>query len=207
MPNKKKQGRKVAASPGAEVGDDVTRIPVTPLPSDEMREGELWLKLTVKPALGPILTDDPERGIAKRIAYCRGQLDNLSFEALARYTRYFDRKGIAPTSLMRYESGEYLPGARELRILCDAFWVPAQWLLFGTVAQDADSSSAQSVELVDALRSFILRVTESGIPGDDVRQIQRYREFEQQEKRADHEKRLIARRQFWLWEARKKAKG
>lgn len=207
MPDKKKQPKKTATALSAKADDGVTRIAVTPLPAEEMKADAPWVNLTVKPTLGPILADDPERGIAKRIAYCRGQLDNLSFEALARYLRYFDRKGIAATSLMRYESGEYIPGARELRILCDAFWVPAQWLLFGTMEHSVDRFDVPAAELVDALRSFVLRVTESGVPGGEVLQLQRSKELEQQEKRADYEKRLVARRQAWLWEAKNKTKG
>lgn len=208
MPDKKKRPKKTAAALSPKADDGVTRIAVTPLPVEEMKADAPWVNLTVKPPLGPIVADDPERGIGRRIAYCRGQLDNLNFEALARYLRYFDRKGIAATSLMRYESGEYIPGARELRILCDAFWVPAQWLLFGTVEHAANGIDAQSIALADTLRSFVLRVTESGVPGDDgLRQFQRHKEFEQQEIRADYEKRLVARRQAWLWEAKNKSKG
>ncbi|MBI3916250.1 MAG: hypothetical protein HY322_04520 [Betaproteobacteria bacterium] len=182
----------------------MTRILVTPLPVDQMKDDAPWANLTVKPALGPIMSDDPERGIGKRIAYCRGQLDNLSFEALARYVRCFDRKGIATTSLMRYESGEYLPGARELRILSDTFWVPPKWLLFGTV--DHDLMVPGSTSLLDGLRQFILTVTESGIPVGDPQFVQRYQDIERDARRADQERRLIARRQQWLWEARGKTR-
>jgi transcriptional regulator with XRE-family HTH domain len=204
MPNEKMQ-RKKAILMQVAAPDGITRIEVTPLPISEMRDDAPWAKLTVKPVLGPIMAEDPERGIAKRIAYCRGQMDNLSFEALARYTRYFDEKGIAPTSLMRYESGEYLPGARELRILCDAFWVPAHWLLFGTTEQTKDGLNASAMELASALRSFIVSVTGAGLPEGALLQL-RHKEAEQQEKHANYERRVVARRQTWLWEARNKSK-
>lgn len=182
-----------------------TRILVTPLPRDQVKSDAPWAYLAVRPALGPILSDDPERGIGKRIAYCRGQLDNLSFEALARYTRCFDRKGIAATSLMRYESGEYLPGARELRILSDTFWVPATWLLFGAVDHDAIDPGTSA--LVDALRQYVLRITDMAWPPGDPHHVMRYQEFERDESRTDYELRLKARRQVWLWEARGKPKA
>ena len=85
---------------------------------------ESWRKWKVKPDLVfmPTQTDDPkadvratEAGIGKRIAYCRGQLDNLSVEAFVRYTKNFDADGISRMSIIRYEAGESLPGARELQ--------------------------------------------------------------------------------------------
>lgn len=105
----------------------------------------------------------PEAGIGERIAYCRGQLDNLSVEALARYTKNFDFSGagISRTTIVRYESGDNMPGARELRILCDTFWVPANWLLFGH--PDIVQQQSTGRELVNVLVKLIQEASGSGV--------------------------------------------
>lgn len=76
----------------------------------------------------------PEHGIGDRIKEARQRPNyDLSVEALSRLCRESDgeSQGIAPTTLLRYEQGKVLPGAREIRILCDALDVSADWLLFG----------------------------------------------------------------------------
>lgn len=103
---------------------------------------EPWRRWKVKPTIEPMPAVPAESGIGARIAYCRGQLNNLPIEALARYTKYFDADGISRQSLLRYEAGESMPGAREMRILCDALWVPAGWLLFGSVEESHDELNA-----------------------------------------------------------------
>lgn len=74
----------------------------------------------------------PESRLGDRVRYARSEL-KLNAEALSRLTKEYDLQGtgLSPTSIARYESGESLPGARELRILCEAFQVPASWLLYG----------------------------------------------------------------------------
>lgn len=108
-------------------------------------------------------SDTPESGIGQRIQFARKQL-GLSIEALARYTKYFDTKdgkGIPPTSLLRYESGKYEPGAREIRILCDAFDASPRWLIYG--ALDNAGQDATEQNLVRALESYVVeRVKERG---------------------------------------------
>lgn len=42
-----------------------------------------------------------------------------------------ERKGIARSTLTQYEHGDFLPGARELRLLCDALNVTPNVLLYG----------------------------------------------------------------------------
>ena len=76
----------------------------------------------------------PEEGIGARIKEARQRPDyDLSVEALSRLCREFDPQGqgITPTTLLRYEQGKVMPGARELRVLCDALDVSADKLLFG----------------------------------------------------------------------------
>jgi hypothetical protein len=154
-----------------------------------------WAKLTVKPDLSAMfasqITNPPEAGIGKRIAYCRGQLDNLSVEALARYTKYFDAdgNGVSRMSIVRYEDGA-VPCGREIRILCEALWVPADWLVFGRL--ETTGVSAEDVALLDALNAWKAKGTTRGelsnmTKGMDTRAKQN--EIEQ--------------RQKWLHEARK----
>lgn len=76
----------------------------------------------------------PEDGIGERIREARQRpAYDLSVEALSRLCRAYDDEGqgITPTTLLRYEQGKVKPGARELRILCDALDLSADWLLFG----------------------------------------------------------------------------
>lgn len=124
-----------------------------------------WAKWNVKPELKfmPALTEQgtrampPETAIGQRIAYCRGQLDNLSVEALARYTKYFDPEGVSRTSILRYEAGETLPGARELRILCEALWVPLDWLFYGRIG--SDNLAPAERHALDAIRDLFWSYT------------------------------------------------
>lgn len=189
MPDKKKQPRKTAAAapPGTETGN------LPPLDFSGQNEGteagnEPWRKWTVKPDLKPMSSNPDEAGIGERIAYCRGQLDNLSVEALARYTKKFDPVGVSKASLVRYEGGDSVPGARELRILCKALWVPANWLLFGTL--DSDTQRQTGRVLLEALESHIKTL----VPGE-LSLLEPL--LRQQEKYA------VEERQRWIDEARK----
>ncbi len=112
--------------------------------NDQRIEGEQ--KQRVTPDFKPMPSDPPESGIGKRIAFARQQL-GLSIEALARYTANFDddKKGISPTSLLRYESSEYEPGAREIRILCDAFDASPRWLLYGALDNAGRDEAEQAL--------------------------------------------------------------
>lgn len=133
---------------------------------------------------------DPEKGIGKRIAYCRGQLDNLSVEALARYTKNFDSSGISRTTILRYESGDNIPGAREIRILCDALWVPAEWLLFGQV-HFVEELPLGAQHLLKSIMSYIHERV--GLPDFDVS-----KDMLTRQKAAE-----TAQRQIWIDEARR----
>lgn len=153
---------------------------------------ESWRKWKVKPDLVPMVENwsASEADIPKRIAYCRGQLDNLSVEALARYTKNFDADGISRMSIIRYESGESLPGARELRILCETLWVPPNWLLTGIV--DSGNQAHADVELTNAVRAFVLNTMNMGITGGGLGDFT---------KKAAQD--LVEQRQKWIDEARK----
>lgn len=186
MTDKKNKPRKTAKA------DTPQAAPITDLPA---KGNEPWMQWKVKPDLVPILGDWPAResGIPKRIAYCRGQLNNLSVEALARYTKYFDPTGISKASIVRYESGDSFPGARELRILCDALWVSSDWLLLGTL--DLNLQNPAAVGLIDALTDFVQGVSDKTNEGfifaaaGDLRKA--------------NQKTEIEKRQRWIDEARK----
>jgi len=97
----------------------------------------------------------PEEGIGERLRYCRSEL-MLSVEALSRLTKRYDlheSKGVSPTSIGRYESRESLPGARELRLLCEALDVPPAWLLLGDVPNAGKGKAQQA--LLQALSDFV----------------------------------------------------
>lgn len=123
----------------------------------------------VTPRLEPMPagpTDPPESAIGDRISFARKEL-KLSVEALARYTSNFDpyeEKGISATSLLRYESGEFKPGAREIRILCDALAVPPRWLIYG--ALDNAGGDALEQQLLRALEEYVVeRANEPRLQG------------------------------------------
>lgn len=140
-----------------------------------------------------------ESSIGKRIAYCRGQLDNLSVEALARYTKNFDPAGISRTTIVRYESGDNIPGGRELRILCDALWVPANWMLFGEEDLGAKISTEEKAYVI-AMRNLISSKTRESMFGIEI-------PSRAEQSVALDETQEMQRRQFWLYEARNPPKG
>lgn len=104
------------------------------------------------PAQGPMAT--PESRLGDRLRYARSQLD-LNIEALSRLTEGYDAngKGVSPTSISRYESGENLPGTLELRILCDSLGVTAQWLVYGDAPNSGKTEAEQ--QMIASLRRFI----------------------------------------------------
>lgn len=93
--------------------------------------------------------------MGRRIQTARNHY-KLSVEALSRLTKTLDThegKGISPPSIARYESGANQPGGRELRLLCEALAVTADWLIYGQIA--AAGKSAAEQQLIDALRRLI----------------------------------------------------
>ena len=82
-------------------------------------KGEAWRKWNVTISLPSYMGErnlDPEKDIGKRIAYWRAQMDQLSVEALARYTKRFDRAGVSRMAITSYEAVA-VQTCRELRIL------------------------------------------------------------------------------------------
>lgn len=105
----------------------------------------------------------PEDGIGQRIKEARERL-GMNFEELSRLTADYDapeyKQGISAAMLARYERGAeegkpVLPGARELRILCEALGVRADWLLMNIEHKERGE---QAMELVDDLRAALQRV-------------------------------------------------
>lgn len=97
----------------------------------------------------------PESLLGRRIATARSHY-KLSAEALSRLSKLVDvpdGRGVSPPSISRYESGEALPGARELRLLCESLEVSPHWLIYGEVGQAGISVPEQA--LLDALRLFV----------------------------------------------------
>lgn len=97
---------------------------------------------------------EPERGISERIKQRRKELD-LTVEMLAALTaryEYATDEGISVPTLYRYEKGDRLPGARELRLLSGALNVSPNWLLLG---HEWDSGQQQDAELGRALLALL----------------------------------------------------
>lgn len=96
----------------------------------------------------------------------------------ARYDPPDYQKGLTPTMLARYEKGvnekPVLPGARELRILCGALNVSADWLLLG------DNANKQAAEITMTLVGLFRSVDAyNGLVGEGKRKAERESEHEQ----------------------------
>lgn len=105
----------------------------------------------------------PEAGIGERIKEKRKSFD-LSVEELAALTAEYDIEragqsegGVSVPTIYRYEKGDRLPGAREIRLLCQALRVSPNWLVLGDAIErevKADTEIATVVrELYSLLRS------------------------------------------------------
>jgi transcriptional regulator with XRE-family HTH domain len=89
---------------------------------------------------------NPEDGIGERLRTVR-EKHGLSQTLFHQRTKDRDPegKGISRTVLIGYETGKFKPGARELRILCEAFSLTPEWLLLGVNAggeQDIETAKA-----------------------------------------------------------------
>jgi transcriptional regulator with XRE-family HTH domain len=96
---------------------------------------------------------DTELSIGERIKK-RRIARNLSVEQLVSVIERYDRGessteelgiGISVSSLYLYEKGERLPRAKEIKLICLALDISADWLLFGEAwnsEQEADSKLA-----------------------------------------------------------------
>ena len=83
----------------------------------------------------------PEDGIGDRIRSAR-DARGLSQTALAARTKVVDPagKGVARTVLVGYESGNFRPGAREIRLICQALSVTPNWLILGNEVASGQAS-------------------------------------------------------------------
>lgn len=84
----------------------------------------------------------PESAFGSRLQAARSHY-GLSVDALSRLTKATDTleaRGVSATALLRYESGDALPGARELRLLCQSLGVSSDWLIFGRTMASAVSA-------------------------------------------------------------------
>jgi len=106
----------------------------------------------------------PESLIGERIRKRRAEIgDGLSVEDLSRLCKMCDHEdqGVSRAALFRYESGKILPGARELRILCNAMKVSANWLLLGSESPDMPPVTS---ELAMALERWLrARANDNGL--------------------------------------------
>lgn len=86
-------------------------------------------------------SDAPESGIGDRIRAAR-EARGLSQTALAARTKMVDSggKGVARTVLFGYESGKFRPGAREVRLICQALSVTPNWLILGAEVANTQAS-------------------------------------------------------------------
>jgi len=89
----------------------------------------------------------PEDGIGSRLRAAR-EAKGHSQTHLAEYTKEVDpaRKGIHRTVLVGYEAGHSRPGAREIRILCEALSITPNWLIYGSdFAGGTDQAAMEGV--------------------------------------------------------------
>lgn len=78
----------------------------------------------------------PEDSIGQRIAEKR-TAKGLTHDGLSKLTKLFDepsKAGIGRTTIRGYELGQYKPGTREIRLLCEALEVSPTWLILGETA-------------------------------------------------------------------------
>jgi transcriptional regulator with XRE-family HTH domain len=106
-----------------------------------------------KPMPAPV-NSAPESVFGGRVQAARSHF-GLSVDALSRLTKATDKqggRGVSATALLRYESGDALPGARELRLLCQSLGVSSDWLIFGRTM--ASTVSAAEEHLLVAMRNL-----------------------------------------------------
>lgn len=91
----------------------------------------------------------PEDGIGGRIRATR-EARGLSQTDVSNMSKELDpaRKGVSRTVLVGYEAGQFRPGAREIRILCETLNVTPNWLIYG----DDDFAGGTAQTSMEALR-------------------------------------------------------
>lgn len=112
----------------------------------------------------------PEKGIGGRIKEARLRKENdLTIEALSRLCKIVDPagQGIAQPTIVRYEKTEVLPGARELRVLCAALNVSADWLILGKEFEGLERVDAVMGVLSDMIKVKLVKENPLWFLGDE----------------------------------------
>jgi transcriptional regulator with XRE-family HTH domain len=136
----------------------------TPAAASEGEQAPPELTGPTEEQLRALRTLTSEFSIGKRIKEARERPENgLSIEALSRLCKLIDpvERGIAQQTLVKYEKGIVLPGLRELRLLCDALAVSADWMIFGFERGEKGSTVIQLedalVELAEIIRDRMVK--------------------------------------------------
>lgn len=111
----------------------------------------------------------PEAGIGERIRKRRAEIsDGLGIEDLSRLCKSYDPEGqgVSRATIFRYEAGQGLPGARELRILCDALDMSANELLMGAESKAMHSKTSALAML---LEDWVTTMSKEAGHGDILR--------------------------------------
>ncbi|MBI5899645.1 MAG: helix-turn-helix transcriptional regulator [Rhodocyclales bacterium] len=105
------------------------------------------------PALPPL-----DEGIGARIRLAR-ERRGWTQNQLSTRSRLIDteHKGIARTVIVGYEAGTHKPGAREIRLLCEALQITPNWLLFGQ--ENPFETLQPSVALVRGSNELVTAMT------------------------------------------------
>lgn len=119
--------------------------------TEQQTEGE-----TVPPgAEADAVEAAPEDSIGERLRSARGAR-GLSQTALAARTKMIDStgKGVARTVLVGYEAGTFRPGAREIRLICQALSITPNWLILGAevASEQASMEAVQRRSWMSAVR-------------------------------------------------------
>lgn len=102
----------------------------------------------------PATFSPPEDEIGERIKTRRKELD-ISVDELATLTALCDLEkgaGVSRATVYAYEANDSKPGARELRMLCEALNVSPNWLLLG---HEWDEGTGEDVAIAHALRMLL----------------------------------------------------
>jgi transcriptional regulator with XRE-family HTH domain len=111
-------------------------------------------KATTQPTELPEVPEEggievPEDGIGGRIRATR-EARGWSQTDVSNMSKELDpaRKGVSRTVLVGYEAGQFRPGAREIRILCETLNVTPNWLIYG----DDDFAGGTAQTSMEAMR-------------------------------------------------------
>ena len=100
------------------------------------------------------LQEGAEALLGSRLKEVRDRKRKMTAAELHRKT------GISKSSLTRYEKGDRLPGASELRALCDALKVSPEYLLYGDEAREFGPVSTSLYDLpIESDRQFTVLTT------------------------------------------------